>query len=130
MKRGKISKADFGKLLVAVSKTATLLGPTPDRTGVKLAELEPSMETSIILDYDNFGLPPKLWFFPRSEVIATGDSSLLQAAPLAGTPTVLFGLRPCDAAALEYLDKIFLDEAYLDPYYKDSRANTAIVALA
>lgn len=130
MKRGKINKADLGRLLAAVSKTATLIGPTSDRTGVKLAELEPSTETSIILDYDNFGLPPKLWFFPRSEVIATGDGDLLAAAPLAETPTVLFGLRPCDVVALEFLDKIFLDEAYLDPYYKSRRENTTIVALA
>ncbi len=130
MKRGKINKADLGRLLAAVSKTATLIGPTSDRTGVKLVELEPSMETSIILDYDNFGLPPKLWFFPHSEVIATGDTNLLEAAPLAGTRVLLFGLRPCDVAALEYLDKIFLDEAYLDPYYKDRRANTTIIALA
>ena len=130
MKRGKINKADLGRLLAAVSKTATLIGPMSDRTGVKLVELEPSMETSIILDYDNFGLPPKLWFFPHSEVIAIGDTNLLEAAPLAGTRVVLFGLRPCDVAALEYLDKIFLDEAYLDPYYKDRRANTTIIALA
>lgn len=130
MKRGKIDKADLGKLLVAVSGAATLAGPTPDRAGVTLAQLEPSTETTINLEYDNFRLSPKLWFFPRSEVIAAGEGGLLAAVPLSETPTVLFGLRPCDAAALEFLDKIFLDEAYVDPYYKNRRENTTIIALA
>ena len=130
MKRGKIDKTDLGKLLAAVSEAATLVGPTPDRAGVTLTELEPSTETTINLDCDNFVLSPKLWFFPRSEVIATGEGGLLAAVPLAGRPTVLFGLRPCDAASLQLLDRIFLDEAYLDPYYKNRRENTTIIALA
>ena len=130
MKRGKIDKSDLGKLLMAVSETAMLVGPASDRTGVSLTELQPGTDTSIDLDYDNFILSPKLWFFPRSEVIAAGDGGALAEVPLCETPTVLFGLRPCDVAALELLDKIFLDEAYIDPYYRSRREQTTIISLA
>ena len=128
MKRGRINKTDLGKLLKAVSETTLCVGPIADRVGVKLERL--TADSLLELSYDNFCLSPKLWFFPRSEVIAAGEGGVLTAVPLAGTPTVLFGLRPCDAASLELLDKIFLDEAYLDPYYKNRRENTTIVTLA
>jgi len=128
MKRGKIDKADLGKLLVAVSETAQCAGPVADRVGVKLEML--SADSALELAYDNFALSPKLWFFPRSEVIASGTGDALETTLLPEGETVLFGLRPCDAAALELLDKIFLDEAYLDPYYKNRRQNTTVVALA
>ena len=128
MKRGKIDKTDLGKLLAAVSETARCAGPVADRDGVRLEAL--SADSALELGYDNFELSPKLWFFPRSEVIACGNGGALETTPLPEEATVLFGLRPCDAAALELLDKIFLDEAYLDPYYKSRRENTTIVALA
>ena len=128
MKRGKIDKADLRKLLKAVSETTRCVGPVADRVGVKLEEL--TGDSTLEFAFDNFRLSPKLWFFPRSEVIASGEGAVLTAVPLAGPPTVLFGLRPCDAASLELLDKIFLDEAYLDPYYKNRRENTTIISLA
>jgi len=128
MKRGKIDKTDLRKLLAAASEKARCAGPVADRVGVKLEEL--TADSVLALDYDNFRLSPKLWFFPRSEVIASGSNGTLEATPLPEEATVLFGLRPCDAASLELLDKIFLDEAYLDPYYKARRENTMIITLA
>ena len=128
MKRGKINKTDLGKLIAAVSETARCAGPVADRFGVKLEAL--SADSTLELGYDNFELSPKLWFFPRSEVIASGKGGALEVASLLEEATVLFGLRPCDTASLELLDKIFLDDAYLDPYYKSRRENTTIVALA
>lgn len=128
MKRGKIGKTDLGKLLAALSETARCVGPVADRVGVKLETL--NADSALELDYDNFELSPKLWFFPRSEVIASGSGGALETTPLPEEATVLFGLRPCDAAALELLDKIFLDEAYVDPYYKSRRENTTIITLA
>jgi sulfhydrogenase subunit beta (sulfur reductase) len=128
MKRGKIDKTDLRKLLAAASKKARCAGPVADRAGVKLEEL--TADSVLALDYDNFRLSPKLWFFPRSEVIASGSGGALEMTTLPEEATVLFGLRPCDAASLELLDKIFLDEVYLDPYYKARRGNTTIIALA
>ncbi|MFC2082621.1 4Fe-4S dicluster domain-containing protein [Candidatus Bipolaricaulota bacterium] len=128
MKRGKINKTDLGKLLAAVSETARCVGPVADRVGVKLEAL--SNDCTLELGYGNFRLSPKRWFFPRSEVIARGIGDVLETVPLSEEATVLFGLRPCDTASLEFLDKIFLDEAYTDPYYKNRRDNTTIISLA
>ena len=128
MKRGTIKKGDLEALLVAVSKDATCYAPVADRNGVALGELSPGVRVEI--DYGNFTLSPKLHFFPRSEVIATGDNGALTAAPLAEGEAVLFGLRPCDAMALEFLDKIFLDDPSADPYYRSRREHTLVIALA
>jgi ferredoxin len=39
-------------------------------------------------------------------------------------------VRPCDANSLVFLDKVFGQQPYNDPYYLSRRENTAIVALA
>jgi ferredoxin len=44
-------------------------------------------------------------------------------------PTVLFGVRPCEARSLALLDRVFLGQEYQDPYYAQRREATAIVAL-
>ena len=40
---------------------------------------------------------------------------------------ILIGAKACDLAALDLLDKVFLDEDYPDPYYKTRRDNTIII---
>jgi len=45
-------------------------------------------------------------------------------------PVVLFGVRPCDAAAFELLDKVFLTGEFTDDHYKARREKSAIVAVA
>jgi sulfhydrogenase subunit beta (sulfur reductase) len=42
---------------------------------------------------------------------------------------VLLGARPCDAHALEVMDRLLLDEP-VDPYYAERRARTTLVGLA
>jgi hypothetical protein len=43
---------------------------------------------------------------------------------------VLFAVRPCDVQSIAYLDKVFIDEKYQDPYYQSRRDKTLIIALA
>jgi ferredoxin len=43
-----------------------------------------------------------------------------------GPPPALIGVRSCDLAALEVLDRVFLYGPYVDPYYQAQR-NTALV---
>ena len=47
----------------------------------------------------------------------------------------MFGVRPCDAAALELFDKVFVDDsksagATADPYYREWRDKTTLIGLA
>ncbi len=84
-------------------------------------------------------LSAKEVLFPKSEVLlsyaaakseenrAELDQHIEDASAAAARPTVLFGLRPCDAKGFAVLDKPYLDGRFVDPYYKARREATVIV---
>ena len=45
-------------------------------------------------------------------------------------PVVLFGVRPCDAAAIDLVDKVYLTGEFTDEQYKARRDRTTVVAIA
>ncbi len=128
MAQGSIKKADLGKLIEAVRRDGRFFGPIDQGDGACLAEVTP--DAVLKLDYANFTLPPKRMFFPRSEVIATHEASGMAAVPVQEGQVVLFGVRPCDALALTYLDKVFVDKQFTDPYYRSRRERTLVISLA
>ncbi len=62
--------------------------------------------------------PLKAFFFPIKENVVKEKNKLQQ---------VIFGVPNCDLKALDLLDKIFLDEDFLDTYYKKKRENTILI---
>ena len=79
------------------------------------------------LDYDVSVLPPKGFFQPQREVLATfkvneGYESVSDAAPF-----VLFGVHPYDVVAIAQMDQIFA-EGQADVHYLKKRAAATIVA--
>ena len=125
---GTIRKKDLSKLIAAVSADGRFYGPAWRPEGVRLCEITPDDE--VAFDYANFKLPGKHCFFPRREVIATYDAEGMSEALPATGKVVLFGLRPCDALSLLYLDKVFLDEDPVDPYYRSRREHSLVISLA
>ncbi len=128
MLQGLIKKEDLKKLIASVKKEGTFYGPIRGSEGLSLSELNPDDE--VAFDYSNFKLPPKRQFFPWSEEICTYDTESMTEVPLPEEKVVIFGVRPCDAFSLLYLDKIFLDEKFIDPYYRGRRDNSIIISLA
>jgi formate hydrogenlyase subunit 6/NADH:ubiquinone oxidoreductase subunit I len=41
----------------------------------------------------------------------------------------MLGVRPCDLAAIQIQDKVFIQEEWFDPVYRDRRANAFIIAV-
>ena len=88
--------------------------------------------------YDEDCLKPersiKEMFFPRTEKIfkyrhtGKGKVQLKENEDFA-TKTVLFGVRPCDAASLPILDKVFSWD-YQDNYYLKRREETCLISIA
>jgi sulfhydrogenase subunit beta (sulfur reductase) len=110
---------DLKKLIAALAKEGRVKGPKTTDAGALLAELTGNDEMS--LDFANFRLPPKREFFPQCEAIdGNGDAQEM----------VLFGVRPCDALALDYVDKVFIDERFTDPFYKNKRDKTLVISMA
>lgn len=70
---------------------------------------------------------------PRREIAhwkaGSGPADIVPAA-IDETPGSVFGVRPCDARALQLLDRVFLKEPYVDPHYKARRDNLLLVGVA
>lgn len=75
----------------------------------------------------------KQHFFPVTECILKysreGIETKIQDVEPGGMQRVVFGARPCDAAALDVMDKVFTWD-YMDNFYLDRRKNTTIVTIA
>lgn len=80
------------------------------------------------LEYDTTILPPKKYFHSPEQIMVEFSGI---ADPISDKKPVgkrlLIGIHPCDVNALLSLDKVFLD-TYTDPYYKELRDNTIIIA--
>jgi len=95
-------------------------------------------EISSYKEYDEDCLKPersiKEMFFPRTEKIfkyrhtGKGKVQLKENEDFA-PKTVLFGVRPCDAASLPILDKVFSWD-YEDNFYLKRREETCIISIA
>lgn len=88
----------------------------------------------IDLDYLNTVLSPKKIIFPQREVLlefSTSNEEELKVNEVLPEerPSVIFGVRPCDAKALTLTDKVFGGD-FKDPYYWKRRNSTALVGLA
>ncbi len=70
-------------------------------------------------------------FFPQSEVVLRyhkgQDGIELEEPEGFAPPTVLLGVRPCDAAGMEVLDEVFQWD-YKDPFFLKRREQTVIVS--
>lgn len=89
----------------------------------------------VVLDYRNTAKSPKDAFFPQTETLLRYRNTLdryddIAEAALDQTPTVLLGVRPCDARSLNLLDRVFCQGCYADPYYRARREQTLVIALA
>ncbi len=80
-------------------------------------------------DYTRTILPPrKLFFKPQGTLVHFGRRNEEESREGKRARRFLVGLRPCDAYALEILDKVY-GEGSPDPEYLSLRANTAIVGM-
>ncbi|MBM4124755.1 MAG: sulfite reductase subunit A [Nitrospira sp.] len=71
-------------------------------------------------------------FAPREPLLVIERSSKsFQATPTLpkGEKTALLGVRACDLAGLAVQDRVFLRDAYPDPYYRTRRADLFLVAV-
>jgi ferredoxin len=90
-------------------------------------------KAAVRLDCLLTALPPKGMFFPQTEPLAayktSGRTIEIIDAHDENEPFVLFGVRACDAASFDILDRVFLSEP-ADSCYRNRRENGMVVALA
>ncbi len=88
----------------------------------------------INLDYPNTVLSPKKIIFPQREVyleFSTSDEDGLEVKEVLPKqePSVIFGVRPCEAKALTLTDKVFSGD-FEDQYYWKRRKQVTLVGLS
>ena len=88
----------------------------------------------INLDYSITVLSPKKIIFPQKEIFLKFNTSNDGGLELKETlpedkPSLVFGVRPCDARAVTLTDKVFGGD-FFDPYYWKRRNQTYLVGLA
>ncbi len=124
---------DFFKALAASGRK--LLAPVQDGDKWRMAETAPE---KVRLDYQNTHLSPKEVFFPQTERLmafhkdaAKSDAFVYKPLGLDNVqPTVLFGLRPCDAKGLVVSNLVFQNNRFTDPYWKTKYESSIKVGLA
>ena len=126
-----IKKADLPKLYAAISAKQDLFLPVKAAGQTNFGLWAEGCDADI--DTLKTVKSAKDLFFPQSEVLyqvsrAEGKLSIATQAHQE-TPFVVFGIRGCDVAALEVLDKVFLSDP-IDSYYAARRAQGVIVSLA
>ena len=110
-----------------------VVAPTETEQGVELASV--SSSEAVILPDGKVPLPLKRFFMPPTEVLLDfekhddGEVDVVPALQSASGDVVIIGSRPCDAAALEVLDKVFHWD-YDDLLYRARRERTTVVTLA
>lgn len=127
-----IAKDALPGLLAGWSRDAAVFAPVKaagrDYTEYRLV----TGAVQVCLDRVNTKLGAKGQLFPQCETMfrfKPGDEGHAETSEEPG-PQIIFGIRPCDAAAIAVLDRFFISEGRADTYYQRRRYKTLLVGLA
>src|SRR5690554_2164779 len=99
---------------------------------VVFAEVDDAAEVE--LEYENALISPACFVLPQREAVFTYAMAEGRPPEVRMTADVdshiIFGVRPCDVAAIEYLDRFFLGGEFADDVYARRREAKTIVAMA
>jgi sulfhydrogenase subunit beta (sulfur reductase) len=138
--KGLLQSKDFNALIEAVTRSGAFLAPAEIGEGLMPREtafraVKASAEVS--LGQVNTRLSVKGVFFPQREMLMRFEGGAVGEVPVPTGRTVVFGVRPCDARSLLFMDKVFSGQAgapgnitHQDPYYLERRKNATVISLA
>jgi ferredoxin len=140
MEKGLLPRGALDALIAEVSRGAAFLAPAeigegllPHETGFRAVK----SAAEISLGPINTRLSVKGVFFPQRETLLRFEGAAVRENPADAGPTVIFGVRPCDAKSLLFMDKVFSGQAgapgnvtHQDPYYLERRKGSLVIALA
>lgn len=126
-----LAKDDLGKLLKQWGEQHKVFIPSTGGGDVRLVAWD-GEDVGFLERYRNTVVPARASFQPPYEEMFRFQKDKkgykMEMTALEEEKRLLFGVRPCDAAALAILDRVFTD-TYEDPYYLARRRNTRLVGL-
>jgi ferredoxin len=130
-----LKKDNLAEFISSLAEQYQVIAPVMDEGRVAFRPVDSA--EPVLLEFQNSYLSPKDLFFPQSERMFEfsvdpddPNAHRLQEVPPSTDPRVVFGMRPCDAKALQVLDLIFQNDEYTDPYWAARRQATTIIGLA
>jgi ferredoxin len=129
MTEKQVSCTDIDRLLARLAEKGSVFAPRRDEAG-EVGLLALSRDEPADLEYGNFRVSPKAFLFPQEQTLIHFKEGKAEEPDLPRQEMILFGVRPCDARAMQALDKVFLDGDPRDPYYAQRRLRTTVIALA
>lgn len=126
-----ISNQTLEQLLIEVANNKRLFAPV-EEDGVLLYKLVNQIE-EIVWDFQKPVKSIKEIYFPQTEHLMVfqknnGDVSLKES--FSAQPSVVFGVRSCDARGALVLDQVLIESKPEERYYQARRQNTILIGLA
>ena len=126
MSKQTISKEFLATMLKGLSADHVVIAPV--RNGKVLEYMRVSEDTDIVMNDEIAYKSPKDAFFPQVERLLTFKDGEVEASNNA-QPSVLFGVKPCDAEALRIMHEVFMTGPYQDPFFQNHFENSTIIAV-
>lgn len=118
MKIYSVSEGQWAEALLQLGGKYSIFAPVGNEKTVDYEEIGENNSAEISYQSNTPVTPLKAFFFPIKENVVQAKKH---------SPRLVVGVPACDLNALALLDKIFLDEEFLDTYYQENRRNTAII---
>ncbi|MHB1485373.1 MAG: 4Fe-4S dicluster domain-containing protein [Saccharofermentanales bacterium] len=124
MKMKKLNKSGLDAFLTKLSGQYIIVAPVLNDKGFT--------EFKCTKDFKNIDLGKnpvnavKEFLFPQNEKLFSYKAGEI-IENISEKKILVFGARPCDIKSIETLDKVFLDERYIDLYYQRRRDNLTII---
>jgi hypothetical protein len=117
-----IKKEELQDFLKALKKTHEVFVPAKEKDFYRFDPLTDDNKGD--LNFTNTRLSPKSLLFPQSERMfeysldeESGDAHIVKESSKDYPPTVIAGIRPCDAKALRLVDVNFNNPEFKDPWW-------------
>ncbi|NPV70741.1 MAG: 4Fe-4S dicluster domain-containing protein [Firmicutes bacterium] len=122
---------DLPALLPRLSGLGSIVAPAYEDGVAVLAEVaDPSR---VAWDFPKTIVPPKELLLPHTDRflrISVKGRAVEAGEPASPAPVVLFGAKPCDAAAADMLGRVMLEGQFKDESYARRRDSVTIVTVA
>jgi len=129
-----IKKEELDDVLKALKKTYEVFVPVKEKGFYRFKTL--TDDKKIDLNYTNTRLSPKSLIFPQSERMfeftldeEREDAHVLKESPKDYPPTVIVGMRPCDAKALRLVNVNFDNPEFRDPWWVKHLESMTLIGL-
>jgi sulfhydrogenase subunit beta (sulfur reductase) len=120
-----LEKEGLHNFILSLQKHGLLIAPvTTDMTRFKVLEAGDKVELN-----NNPFFPLKKYFLPNEEPVLKIKNGLTKEPKLKEPKKIIFGARLCDINGLAILDKLYLDQRFVDETYKKRRENTTVIGL-